>query len=52
MTPDEIAAEMKSGTARFRSGEASKRDFLAERRASAKGQYPAPVLLSCMETSA
>jgi carbonic anhydrase len=50
MTPDEIIAEMKSGNARFRSREASKRDFLAEQRASAKGQYPAAIILSCVDS--
>jgi carbonic anhydrase len=52
MTPDEIIAEMKSGNARVRRGEASKRDFLAEQRASSKGQYPAAVILSCIDSRA
>jgi carbonic anhydrase len=50
MTPDEIIAKMKSGNARFRRGEASRRDFLAEQRASAKGQHPAAVILSCIDS--
>jgi carbonic anhydrase len=52
MTRDEIIAEMKSGNVRFRKGEGSKRDFLAEQKASAKGQYPAAVILSCIDSRA
>lgn len=52
LTPDEILAEMKRGNARFRKGEGPKRDFLAEQKASAKGQYPAAVILSCVDSRA
>ncbi|HMF11974.1 MAG TPA: carbonic anhydrase family protein, partial [Gemmataceae bacterium] len=38
--------------ARFRKGEGPKRDFLAEQKASAKGQYPAAVILSCVDSRA
>jgi carbonic anhydrase len=50
MTPEEILAEMKRGNARFRKGEGPKRDFLAEQKAWAKGQYPAAVILSCIDS--
>src|SRR5262245_53675878 len=52
MTPDEILATMKRGNDRFRKGDEPRRDFLAEQRASAKGQYPATVLLSCIDSRA
>jgi carbonic anhydrase len=52
MTPDEIIAKMKSGNARFRRSEGSRRDFLAEQRASANGQHPAAVILSCIDSRA
>jgi carbonic anhydrase len=52
LTPEEILAEMKRGNERFRKGEESKRDFLAEQKASAKGQYPAAVILSCIDSRA
>jgi carbonic anhydrase len=52
MTPDEILATMKRGSERFRKGEEPRRDFLAEQKASAKGQYPAAVLLSCIDSRA
>jgi carbonic anhydrase len=52
MTPDEILADMKRGNERFRKGEGLKRDFLAEQKASAAGQYPASVILSCVDSRA
>ncbi|HEX7215406.1 MAG TPA: twin-arginine translocation signal domain-containing protein, partial [Methylomirabilota bacterium] len=47
MTPDQIIERMKSGNAHFRKGEGSRQNYLAQQRASAKGQYPAAVILSC-----
>jgi carbonic anhydrase len=52
MTPDEIIAVMKKGNDRFRRGERKNRDYLREQRASASGQYPAAVLLSCIDSRA
>jgi carbonic anhydrase len=52
MTPDEILAEMKRGNERFRKGEEPKRDFLVEQKASARGQYPAAMILSCIDSRA
>jgi carbonic anhydrase len=52
MTPEEIIAEMKRGNQRFRKGEESKRDYLAEQRASAEGQFPVAVILSCIDSRA
>lgn len=52
MTPDEIIALMKRGNARFRRGEKEPRDLLAQQRSSAKGQYPAAVILSCIDSRA
>jgi carbonic anhydrase len=51
MTPEEILEEMKLGNARFRKGE-TKRNFLAEQKASAKGQFPAAVILGCIDSRA
>jgi carbonic anhydrase len=50
LTPDEILAEMKRGNERFRKGQMGKRDYLAEQKASAKGQYPAAAILSCVDS--
>src|SRR5262245_19409575 len=52
LTPDDIIAMMKQGNQRFRLGQASPHDYLAQQRASAKGQYPAAVILSCIDSRA
>jgi len=52
MTPDEIIQMMKNGNERFRTGQVSTQDYLAQQRASAKGQYPAAVILSCVDSRA
>jgi carbonic anhydrase len=52
MTPDEIIRAMKNGNERFRKGQRSTQDYLAQQKASAKGQYPAAVLLSCIDSRA
>ncbi len=52
MTPDDIINLMKRGNERFRRGEKTTQDYLAQQRASAKGQYPAAVLLSCIDSRA
>jgi len=52
MTPDEIIQRMKKGNERFRRGERARQDYLAQQRASAKGQYPAAVFLSCIDSRA
>jgi len=52
MTPEQIIEVMKEGNERFRRGERKDRNYLREQRASAKGQYPAAVLLSCIDSRA
>jgi carbonic anhydrase len=52
MTPDDIIALMKKGNQRFRVGKESPHDYLAQQKASAKGQYPAAVILSCIDSRA
>ena len=52
LTPDEILALMRKGNERFRLGQESPHDYLAQQRASAKGQYPAAVILSCIDSRA
>src|SRR5881628_384590 len=52
MTPDEIIRVMKNGNERFRNGQRTTQDYLAQQRASAKGQYPAAVLLTCIDSRA
>lgn len=52
MTPEQIIAAMQRGNERFRAGQRQERNFLAEQRASATGQYPAAVILSCIDSRA
>ena len=53
MTPDQIIQAMKLGNERFRKGQRSRQEeYLAQQRASAKGQYPAAVILSCIDSRA
>ena len=52
LTPDDIIALMKKGNQRFRAGQESPHDYLAQQKASAKGQYPAAVILSCIDSRA
>jgi carbonic anhydrase len=52
MTADDIVALMKKGNERFRVGKESPHDYLAQQKASAKGQYPASVILSCIDSRA
>ena len=43
---------MKKGNKRFYTGKRQNHNYLAQQRASAKGQYPAAVLLSCIDLRA
>ena len=52
LSPDDILSLMKEGNKRFYSGKPENRDVLAQQRASAKGQYPAAVLLTCIDSRA
>ena len=52
LTPDEILMLMKKGNKRFSSGKREDHNYLAQQRASASGQYPLAVLLSCIDSRA
>src|SRR5580698_8545030 len=52
LTPDEILQQMMRGNERFRTGKMLQHDYLAQKRASAAGQYPAAVILSCIDSRA
>ena len=52
LTPDEIIELMKQGNQRFRLGKESPHDYLTQQKASATGQYPAAVILSCIDSRA
>ena len=50
MTPQQVIDELKKGNERFRAGKMAPRDYLAEKRSSASGQYPAAVVLGCVDS--
>lgn len=52
MTADEIIQQMKAGNERFRSGKQQHRDLMREAKATAKGQYPAAIVFSCVDSRA
>ena len=52
MSPDQIIAAMKEGNDHFRRGYTKARNYLNEAKASAAGQYPAAVVLSCIDSRA
>jgi len=52
ITPDEIIARGKKGNERFRSGKRKERDLLREQKNTAKGQHPAAIVLSCIDSRA
>ncbi len=50
MTPSQVIDELKKGNERFRAGKMVPRDYRAEKRSSAAGQYPAAVILGCVDS--
>lgn len=52
MTPAQVIEELKNGNERFRAGKMARRDYLVEQRSSAVGQYPAAVVLGCIDSRA
>ena len=52
LSPDQVLQEMKKGNERFRSAKMVSRDYLAQKRSTAGGQYPAAVVLGCIDSRA
>ena len=52
LTPDQVIELLKLGNERFRTGKPRARDYLAQKRATAEGQYPAVAILSCIDSRA
>ena len=50
MTPASALAELKAGNARFIAGHPLRRDMPADVKATASGQYPFAVVLSCLDS--
>ena len=52
LTPDDVLKLMKAGNKRFSSGNRQDHNYLAQQRATATGQYPLAILLSCIDSRA
>jgi carbonic anhydrase len=52
LSPDQIVEALRQGNERFRTGKMAAHDYLAQKRATATGQYPAAVILSCIDSRA
>jgi carbonic anhydrase len=50
MTPDQVIAELQKGNERFRAGKPMPHDYLGQQASSAAGQYPAAVVLGCLDS--
>lgn len=50
ITPEEALARLQEGNARFALGQSRQRNFPAKVRATAEGQYPFAVILSCLDS--
>lgn len=50
MTPDQALQMLIEGNARYVAGESTERDLLSEQKATAGGQYPFAVVLSCLDS--
>jgi carbonic anhydrase len=52
LTPEQIIDAMRQGNERFRAGKMQMHNYLEQKRATASGQYPAAVILSCIDSRA
>jgi carbonic anhydrase len=52
LTPGEVIEELKKGNERFRTGKLVAHDYLAQKRSTTTGQYPAAVVLGCIDSRA
>jgi carbonic anhydrase len=52
LSPDQIIDLLRQGNDRFRNGKMLPHDYLAQKRATAAGQYPAAAILSCIDSRA
>jgi carbonic anhydrase len=50
LSPEDALAKLRAGNVRFVAGHSQSRNFPAEVRATASGQYPFAVILSCLDS--
>jgi carbonic anhydrase len=49
-TPEQVLADLEAGNQRFVEGRSTLRDYMAQARATASGQYPKAVILGCVDS--
>lgn len=52
LSPDQVIEMLRQGNERFRTGKMQAHDYLAQKRATAGGQFPAAAILSCIDSRA
>jgi carbonic anhydrase len=52
LTPNDVSELLQRGNERFRSGKMETHDYVAQKQATAGGQYPAAAILSCIDSRA
>jgi carbonic anhydrase len=52
MTPAQVIEALKKGNERFRTGKMAAHDYRGQKRSSATGQFPAAVVLGCIDSRA
>lgn len=52
MTPDAVIEHLKQGNLRFRENRPAQHDYIEQKRTTAGGQFPAAVILSCIDSRA
>ena len=52
MTPEQVIDELKKGNERFRAGKMLPHDYVGQQGSSAAGQFPASVVLGCVDSRA
>jgi carbonic anhydrase len=52
LTPSQVLDALKKGNERFRAGEMASQDYRDQQRTSAAGQFPAAVVLGCIDSRA
>lgn len=52
MSPQDVLAKLRAGNARFAAGQSRARNLPSEVRATAAGQYPFAVIVSCLDSRA
>jgi carbonic anhydrase len=50
MTPDQVREELRRGNERFRAGQMIPRDYRAQQRRTAAGQFPMAAILGCVDS--